>query len=107
MNRIIGYYAYIQQQTKPEWEKVKKGKLDEMKEYEKLVGWDSRDYHIFKDTCEKFQRKIHKVLRSYEQDLSTSIQELRNNFREKQICSSIGEFHQHISEESEATNKYD
>jgi hypothetical protein len=37
-----------------------------MREYEKLAGWSSNEYLIFKGTCEKFQRKIHHILRRYD-----------------------------------------
>jgi hypothetical protein len=44
-----------------------------MREYEKLAGWSSNEYLIFKGTCEKFQRKIHHILRRYDEELSMTV----------------------------------
>jgi hypothetical protein len=44
-----------------------------MKEYEKLAGWNSNEYLIFKATCEKFQRKIHHILRKFDDELSMTL----------------------------------
>ena len=68
------------------------GKVAEMKEYEKLAGWSSNEYLIFKGTCEKFQRKIHHILRKFDDELSMSLSMLIQEIKAKEITGSIDEF---------------
>ncbi len=68
------------------------GKVAEMKEYEKLAGWSSNEYLIFKATCEKFQRKIHHILRKFDDELSMTMAMLIQEVKAKEIASSIEEF---------------
>ena len=63
-----------------------------MKEYEKLAGWSSNEYLIFKATCEKFQRKIHNILRKFDDELSMTMAMLIQDIKTKEISSSIDEF---------------
>ncbi len=41
----------------------------EIEEYKNLAGWDSKNYLVLKATVEKFQQKIHRILRKYKEFL--------------------------------------
>lgn len=63
-----------------------------MKEYEKLAGWSSNEYLIFKATCEKFQRKIHHILRRCDDELSMGVGTFHQQLLAKQFFNSMKDF---------------
>jgi hypothetical protein len=48
-----------------------------------LAGWSSNEYLIFKATCEKFQRKIHHILRKFDDELSMTMAMLIQEMKAK------------------------
>ncbi len=74
------------------WEQVKKWKVKEVTEFQKLTKWDSNNFLIFKQTCERIQKKIHRILKRYEEELSMQIGVFHANLRGKSICPSIQDF---------------
>ena len=63
-----------------------------MAEYEKLSSWNSNEYLIFKATCEKFQRKIHHILKRYEEELAMQVGVFHTTIRNKHLNNSVPEF---------------
>jgi hypothetical protein len=70
----------------------RKEKEMEMREYEKLAGWNSNEYLIFKATCEKFQRKIHHILRRFDEEMSMTVGNYHQQILAEQFYSSIKDF---------------
>ena len=54
-------------------ENMRKALEKEIKEYEELAGWKSKNYLILKDTCEKFRKKINRISRRYIEILESPI----------------------------------
>lgn len=92
LHRVIGFFEYLQPDIKKEKQKARKEKELEMKEYEKLAGWSSNEYLIFKATCEKFQRKIHHILRRCDDELSMSVGTFHQQLLAKQFFNSMKDF---------------
>ena len=63
-----------------------------MADYEKLSSWNSNEYLIFKATCEKFQRKIHHILKRYEEDLALQVGVFHGTLRNKYLANSVPDF---------------
>lgn len=51
LHRVIGFYEYLMPDIARHKATTTKQKELEMKEYEKLAGWNSNEYLIFKATC--------------------------------------------------------
>ena len=49
--RVMGFYEYLMPHVNEKYKTSFDGKVLEMKEYEKLAGWSSNEYLIFKNTC--------------------------------------------------------
>jgi midasin (ATPase involved in ribosome maturation) len=92
LHRVIGFFEYLLPEVRRTGEAGRKAKETEMREYEKLAGWSSNEYLIFKATCEKFQRKIHHILRRYDEELSLTVGTFHQQLLEKQIFPTVKEF---------------
>jgi hypothetical protein len=92
--RVLGFFGYLLTDIEAHAAGVRKEKEAEMKEYEKLAGWDSNEYLIFKATCEKFQRKIHHILKRYDEELSLPVGQYHQQLLGKQVHNSISDFRQ-------------
>jgi hypothetical protein len=90
--RVIGFYSYIMPDLNKFINRSRKEKEMEMREYEKLAGWNSNEYLIFKATCEKFQRKIHHILRRFDEEMSMTVGNYHQQILAEQFYSSIKDF---------------
>jgi len=103
--RVIGFYEYLMPHVNEFYMESYNGKVLEMKEYEKLAGWSSNEYLIFKATCEKFQRKIHHILRKFDDELSMNLGMLIQEAKTKQVANSIEEFNTKAKKEFEVVTE--
>jgi hypothetical protein len=104
LHRVIGFYDYLMPDILRFKTASAKEKELEMKEYEKLAGWNSNEYLIFKGTCEKFQRKIHYILKRHDEELSMAVGTYHMQLQTAQIYSSMKDFNRGLSALVE--NKY-
>ena len=73
MKQIKGFYSQYIGDFLSRKDSARKGLEREIKEYEDLAGWKSKNYLILKDTCEKFRKKINRICKRYNEILISPI----------------------------------
>jgi len=91
--QIKGFYSQYLENFLSRKESSKKVFEKEIREYEELAGWKSKNYLILRDTCEKFRKKVNRIAKKYEEILEESIDKfVLSPFRENLLHNSFEEF---------------
>ena len=67
--------------------------IEQIREYEKLVGWQSNNHLVVKMTTDKFHRKLNKIIRLYKADINESIHSIKDIYQNMDIKSDIPSFY--------------
>jgi len=93
LDRIVGYYSYFMDEFTLASNKIRTEVTEKIKEDKKLAGWSSNEFLIFKSTCEKFQKSVHRSLKKYEDEMThTGILSVIESKRSKMLADSIPHF---------------
>ena len=93
MKQIKGFYGQYIENFIQRKENTRKSLETEIKEYEELVGWKSRNYLILRDTCEKFRKKINRISKKYQEILQMSLEDyLLKPYRDSMLFDSLENF---------------